>query len=59
MNVIIAVVVTVIILLIIAVFALYVRGYGAEALSNLFNVGKYIECLIRKVSDPNFDCSTL
>jgi hypothetical protein len=58
MNVIVAVVVTAIILLIIAIFAIYVRGYGTEALSSLFNVGKYIDCLIKKVGDPNYVCET-
>ncbi len=58
MNVIIAVVVAAIILLIIAVFAIYVRGYGTEALSALFDVGEYIYCLIEKVGNPNYQgCS--
>lgn len=56
MNVIIAVVVTVIILLIIAVFALYVRDYGTRALESLFDVGRYIKCLIDQISGQNVNC---
>jgi len=56
MKVIVAVVVAAIVLLIIAVFAGWVKGFGAEALENLWNVGSYIDCLIKKAQDPDYQC---
>lgn len=50
MTVIVAVVVAAIVLLIIAIFAGWIKGFGAEALGNLWNVGKYIDCLIHPES---------
>lgn len=58
MQVVVAVVVAVIVLLVIIFFATMVSKEARCALTKLFDIPSFIDCLIKKAQDPNAQCTS-